>query len=1237
MSWHTLIDPTLSSRLCLTLLHSLWQITLVALLVWCIDRLWKSLAVEQRYTLYVSALVLACLSLPINIQWLRVTDANQAELSQSGMPAVSVSVPPGLPAGSPELELPAEPLPVPPQASFTETADSPNQSTTSSQATDRHSHTPIPFDWSVLPPWIAAFYLAGVVLMLMRLLAGHLRIARVRAAATPVSTGPCVEYLARLTEQWNLKVRPVLTCAEQIVVPQVTGLLRPTILLPASVISSLSIGELELILAHELAHIRRYDLWINLLQRMAEVILFFNPALWYLSQRISLLREYCCDEMTCRTEAEDHRSLETARVVYSTALLRVAELAHRSRLSEQQLTSLSAAGKSPSEIRRRVARLFGEPLHEPLPVSRGGFCTLLVLMLALPFFLFLTSTTAQTAEQEQPAEKSVAESQDTKPETDVSAAKDTERLFQLTVVDPAGKRVPHATVEIRSDPSPTAEQIVRGKFLREATYGPFAQTNEQGELFFKIPQKMKRFNLSIKKSDFGPYWAGWSVSERTESVPEKFTAILETGWSVGGIVVDEAGKPIAGAQVSPSVKYKKRPGDKSELYVGTRISTDAKGRWQFHYVPESESEVFLSVNHPEFSPWRERISRDQFEVRKNRGPSAKVELQRGLDITGSVTDEKGKPISGALVRTKFMNDIRKATTDEHGIYVLSGCEPRLTRVVVSAKGRAPEVQEVRVKPEMDPVDFKLVPGRKIRVRVVDEQGKGIPRARIFFQQWRGSWIGTFFEFRYVHQYTDKNGVWEWDEAPVDEFQADIYRPDGMSLSRQTLIAREQEYVFTPPQALVASGRVIDAKTKEPIKKFQVTTGFRDSHPQSRVIWNTTDAFEAQGGSYQVRITRDEPAHFIKLAALGYRVAVSRQLKNDEGTVKVDFELEPAQDIAATVLTPDHQPAKESKVAVGVKDSFIRIQNGDIRENSTYATFVRTDAQGRFHTPAPNGPFQLIITHPTGFAHYKSDSGPLPDPLKLTPWARVEGQFQIGKTPVPKVPLEIQSYNYFPYGDDGPSITNQHRTSTGSDGKFVFERVWPGKGYLGREISFMVNDGVSDPISSILLPLDFKAGITVAQNLGGKGRPVIGKLAPPANHKGKVLWQFTLINGHRFLDPPPGMLAVEEMQKHPQKYQNWYKNWKASNRYADEKVIYEKYTADQEKLLSETPHFKASIATDGSFRIDDVPPGNYALSAHCYEQKKAGFPGHLINHIFTVPPVDQSGNNEPVDLGTLTLE
>lgn len=1227
MSWHPLIDPTLSSRLCLTLLHSLWQITLVALLVWCIDRLWKSLAVEQRYTLYVSALVLACLSLPINFQWLRVTDANQAELSQSGIPAVFESVPPA----GPELELPAEPLPAPPQSTFTETTDTPNQRTTSSLATGRLLITPTPFDWRVVTPWLVVFYLTGVVLMLLRLLAGHLRIARVRAAATPVSTGPCVEFLARLTEQWNLKVRPMLTCAEQIVVPQVTGLLRPTILLPASVMSSLSAGELELILAHELAHIRRYDLWINLLQRLAEVVLFFNPALWYLSQRISLLREYCCDEMTCRIEAEDHRSLETARVVYSTALLRVAELAHRSRLSEQQLTSLSAAGKSPSEIRRRVARLFGEPLHEPLPVSRGGFCTLLFLMLSLPVFLFLTSTTAQTAEQKQPAEKTVAESQDTKPETETTAVKDTERLFQLTVVDPAGKPVPHATVEIRSDPSPTAEQIIRGKFLREATYGPFAQTNEQGELFFKIPRKLKRFNLSIKKTDFGPYWAGWSTSNHLESVPEKFTAKLDAGWLVGGVVVDEAGKPIAGAQVSPSVKFKKRPGDTSRLGVGTKITTDAEGRWRYHHVPGSKPDLHIDVNHPDYRPWRGRVARSEFGLKSGQSPTRQTVLNRGLDITGTVTDEDGKPVAGALIRTKFLNDLRKATTDEHGVYVLRGCEPRLTRVVASAKGHALELKEVRVAEDMDPVDFVLKPGGHIRIRVVDEQGKGIPKARILFQRWRGRI--DYFEFGHVNQYADQNGVWEWNEAPLDEFQADICRPGGMELSHEPLLAREKEYVFTPPRALVVSGRVFDAKTNEPIKKFHVTPGLRNSDPQIGMNWIPRDTFDATDGQYQVRLHHDYPAHLVRIEAPGYQLAISRDIKTNEGEVNIDFALKPVGDITSTVLTPDKTPATNAKVALGIKGSQITVQNGKIDDDSTYATQVRTDDRGRFRFSARTEPYQLVITHPSGFAHYKSKTGPLPDPLALTPWARVEGVYHIGEKVVSNLPLTILSQVTLSYGDDEPNIFTHHDVTTGAQGRFVFERVWPGKGRINRRISLMVDEGATEATSAIRVPLTLVAGETISQDIGGTGRSVTGKLAAPEKFKGKPLWQFALIDGHRFMNPPPGIMADEDVQKDPLQYRDWIRKFRESESFEKDKIVYQNYKDTRKKLLARSPSLFATVDRDGSFRIDDVPPGNYALTVRFHEHRV----GKLINHIFTVPPVDQSGNKDPVDLGTLTLE
>ena len=80
-----------------------------------------------------------------------------------------------------------------------------------------------------------------------------------------------------------------------------------------------------------------------------------------------------------------------------------------------------------------------------------------------------------------------------------------------------------------------------------------------------------------------------------------------------------------------------------------------------------------------------------------------------------------------------MNDIRETKSEPDGSYQLTGCQPIMARVVVSAKGRAMELKEVRVESDMQPVDFTLKPGGKIRVRVVDKQGNPIPKPAYFFK------------------------------------------------------------------------------------------------------------------------------------------------------------------------------------------------------------------------------------------------------------------------------------------------------------------------------------------------------------------------------------------------------------------------------------------------------------------------------------------------------------------------
>ena len=75
------------------------------------------------------------------------------------------------------------------------------------------------------------------------------------------------------------------------------GLVRPLVLIPAAWATEMPLPMLEAVIAHELAHLARRDLWANLLQRIAETLLFYHPAVWWLSRRLRIERELCADEL----------------------------------------------------------------------------------------------------------------------------------------------------------------------------------------------------------------------------------------------------------------------------------------------------------------------------------------------------------------------------------------------------------------------------------------------------------------------------------------------------------------------------------------------------------------------------------------------------------------------------------------------------------------------------------------------------------------------------------------------------------------------------------------------------------------------------------------------------------------------------------------------------------------------------------------------------------------------------
>jgi hypothetical protein len=1191
------LTPELSTRVCVTLLHSLWQVAALAAIAWLVGRFCCKRNVERAYAVHVAALLLSFVCVSITFL-LTESPPSPTELATASLAETPVAV----------LDQPAESSMASPRASNAAVgpvAMVPPADRVRADAPPAETEIAFRLDWAVdwrrAAPGLAGFYVAGVGLMLIRLAIGIVRAERLRGRSHPVTDGPLADALRRLADIWSLRFVPALATAEHIVVPKVVGLVKPTILVPMSALTGLLPDEVEMILAHELAHVRRYDTWVNLVQRLAEAALFFNPALWVMSRRISSLREYCCDELACGGE---HQRDKYPHLRYAQALLRVAELSQTAPNGQLGLVALDARGRSPSELRRRVARLFGEPLREPLQLSRGAL---------LPLSLVVAVMLAQ------PPLNTVAEG--TGGQSIVSANE-----IRLYVVGPNNDPIPDIEVEIRMQAGPTAEDVVVGEWLRGGRYGAFAKTDERGQLVIRFDEPPARLSFSVTSPGYGPYWAGWDATNHGEAPPKQFVMNLERAWTVGGIVTDEQGVPIRGARIRPSVTYKKRAGDREELGVGVRIESEADGWWQFASVPESMDALTVEVHHSDFQPMWITLSRDRFEIAPGKS-LGKIELSKGLSVTGTVTDEAGAPIEGALISTKFANDVRKTITDKRGVYVLTGCQPRMARMVASAGGKALDMKEVRVDPEMQPVDFMLKPGGKVRVRVVDENGNGIPKARIFFQRWRGHI--DYFEFDHVNPYADENGVWEWDEAPLDEFQADICHPDGMQLRSQPLIAREEEYVFSPPAALVVSGTVVDFETRAPIENFRVISGIRDTEPWIDANWIPGQSYDATKGKYRVRFDRAYPAHLVRIEANGYQVAVSRDIMPDEGEVDLDFELQRAADITSTIVTPSGEPAAGAKIALGVAGSQIRIEGGDIHDRSTFATRIEADADGRFSVPARDEPFHLVITHEAGFAHLTSEDGPVSDPITLTLWARVEGTFRVGPDPAPNVVLSMHGERIRSHGEGVPNITTLHDVTTAKDGKFIFERVFPGKGRIGRGILLMVDDGATEVTSSQRVSAEFLAGKTTRLDLGGTGRPVIGRLVPPPDYEGRVYWNFALVQVRANLKSPTQPKPPSEVQNDPEKYEAWWKEWKETTEGQAWSAAYETY----ERLRFEAPYITASVGQDGSFRIDDMPSGDYVLGVRFSKYS----PGQLSGFHFTVPPIEGVRSDEILDLGDLTFE
>ena len=300
------ISPEVLRTLGWTLLHFIWQGAGLAALFAVATAVCRSST--ARYALAVSALVLMMVSPVITFTWLRAP-ANPAVRTGAG-------------------------------GALTWAGTSTRNAIALSS-----SLAPVAESRTVQPSamlWLVEAWFLGVLLLSLRTAGGLFLIERMRRKEVQPVGGELYERCLALQRGMGLD-RVIQYCeCHGLDAPAVLGWFRPVVLLPVRALTGLSEQQIEAVIAHELAHIRRLDCFVNLFQIAAETLLFYHPAVWWVSQGIRAERENCCDDEAI--------SLCGDAVSYARALTLMEEWRTAPRL-------MMAANRSP--LAQRVVRVLG--------------------------------------------------------------------------------------------------------------------------------------------------------------------------------------------------------------------------------------------------------------------------------------------------------------------------------------------------------------------------------------------------------------------------------------------------------------------------------------------------------------------------------------------------------------------------------------------------------------------------------------------------------------------------------------------------------------------------------------------------------------------------------------------------------------------------------------------------------------------------------------------------------------
>ncbi|MEM7698268.1 MAG: M56 family metallopeptidase, partial [Verrucomicrobiota bacterium] len=538
--------------------------------------------------------------------------------------------------------------------------------------------------WKPLLGWL---WLFGVSAMLVRWLRALRRVGRFRRTAVPVSDRIVESSFEQLLAAMGIHRRIALVASDRISAPVFVGVIRPVIIWPLRWIGGtmgLSGDQVRAILAHELAHFRRHDYLVNLVQMLVEALLFFNPAVWCIGRQIRLEREVCCDAVAARY-------CEGPGAV-AASLVAVAEW------GAVPSPALGVTGGGPI---KRVRRL----LH-PSGKSWSGFSWPLFLLAVIGLFgaIRLLSYGAEVlvanvldGPEHIAAVEKIEESHGTRV-WDGPVDEDDRVTVSGRIIGPDGQVIESGGISIESE--------------RPGSRGSYGVSLRDGQ--FSSDRIEPGYITVVAQVDgYAPASTDPVLVKPGEALTD-LVVRLEEGFSVTVEVVDGEGQPLSDVAIDATLIYQ------NDHWPRLATRTDQRGQFAFDHLAPGTLKVEI------MEPGYEALAR---EIQVVSPADLQVSFTKAIPLRGQVLSaETGEPISDAEIRllSGGPGTTYRPTSSDDPADVVSGADGSfmLTRLVrdwphrvwIEKQGYRPEVV-TDVETGGGPLSVELQPAIELEVKL----------------------------------------------------------------------------------------------------------------------------------------------------------------------------------------------------------------------------------------------------------------------------------------------------------------------------------------------------------------------------------------------------------------------------------------------------------------------------------------------------------------------------------------